>query len=1193
MNARWFGVNESFLLVDDDPRVLKTFARNLRVEGCTVFTASRGAEALEIYAQEHPDVVVVDVRMPGMDGLAVLRALRERDPEADVILSSGHGEKDAVIAALRAGASDFVPKPIDRLAMASMVQRARERRRLRRELRAAQSALQTSESRYRTISQLTSDYAYAFQVSPDGSLALEWVTQAFTTITGFTPKEVEARGGWIALICPEDVPLTQERGARLLAGEPDVSEFRILTKYGEVRWLRDHGYPEWDAAAGRVVRIVGAAQDVTVRKLAEQELGRYSNELEGLVRARTAELRASEARYRTLVDNLPLSIGVASVEGSILAANPAMLWTLGYTLETLQGMNVDSFYRYPEQRVALLEQLRREGQVRNFETELVRRDGTPYHARALVTPITYAGQDALLTVLEDVTEQKHVQAALRESEETFRSVVEQSHDAIVLADAGGHVVLWNGSAERIFGLPRREVLGEFLWEVQYRAAPEERRSPENRARIRAMMRELFTAHTAPWLNQLQETQIQRPDGARRFIQTLIFPLEAGGDFMVGSIVRDVTAQRQAEAALRRRERQYRELVENVNSIILRLDTEGRITFCNAFARRFFGYHEEELLGQPLLGALVPLQDRDGRDLSGLVDEILRDPEAYATHENENLCRNGERVWIAWANRVIRDDDGRPVEILSVGNDITARKMAMEDLRKLLRAVEQSSSTVVITDVRGGIEYVNPQFARVTGYDPEDVIGQTPNILQSGAHSQAFYDTLWATISAGEVWRGEFLNRRKDGGHFWELASIAPVRNEAGDIAHFVKVAEDITDRKRMEQALRESERTARALLDATPDVALLVDRAGTILAANQPMAEAVHMTVDQLVGRDVYELFPEPLGRARREQAERVFRTTEVMRYEEVNPVSGKVTYNSLYPILDGDGEVMRLAIFAQDITDRKRMERQLREYAEHLEQRVAEKVGELERERAKMVQMDKMAALGQMATGVAHELNQPLTAISFEIDYLELLARQADEAARPFQMATDAVRELAENLRGDVARCRRLIDHLRDFGRASGGEAVPVDLNGPIEDSLILVGARLREHGVDVQLDLAEVLPPVAADANRLEQVFLNLISNAEHALEAASEDAPPEWHKVLALATRRQGGQVVAEVRDNGCGIPTELQPHIFEPFFTTKPVGEGTGLGLSISYGIVTELGGEITFESAEGKGTTFLLRFPVLA
>jgi histidine kinase len=259
----------------------------------------------------------------------------------------------------------------------------------------------------------------------------------------------------------------------------------------------------------------------------------------------------------------------------------------------------------------------------------------------------------------------------------------------------------------------------------------------------------------------------------------------------------------------------------------------------------------------------------------------------------------------------------------------------------------------------------------------------------------------------------------------------------------------------------------------------------------------------------------------------------------------------------------------------------------------VAEKVGELERERAKMVQMDKMAALGQMATGVAHELNQPLTAISFEIDYLELLARQADEAARPFQMATDAVRELAENLRGDVARCRRLIDHLRDFGRASGGEAVPVDLNGPIEDSLILVGARLREHGVDVQLDLAEVLPPVAADANRLEQVFLNLISNAEHALEAASEDAPPEWHKVLALATRRQGGQVVAEVRDNGCGIPTELQPHIFEPFFTTKPVGEGTGLGLSISYGIVTELGGEITFESAEGKGTTFLLRFPVLA
>ncbi len=278
--------------------------------------------------------------------------------------------------------------------------------------------------------------------------------------------------------------------------------------------------------------------------------------------------------------------------------------------------------------------------------------------------------------------------------------------------------------------------------------------------------------------------------------------------------------------------------------------------------------------------------------------------------------------------------------------------------------------------------------------------------------------------------------------------------------------------------------------------------------------------------------------------------------------------------------------------------EEKLQEYAEHLEQSVAEKMRQLEIEHAKAVQMDKMASLGEMATGVAHELTQPLAAISFDADYLKLVTQKVQsEPAVVDVLASsvldlDELREIGENIAHDVLRCRRIIDHLREFGRKTQGDITCVDLNRVIENGFILVGERLRHHNVSVNLNLAENLPLIRADVHKLEQVFLNLVSNAEYALERRAESQMcPSYQKTLCLATMCENNTVVVEISDNGSGIPEEQQPRIFEPFFTTKPVGEGTGLGLSISYSIVAEFGGEMSFQSEVGVGTTFILRFPV--
>jgi signal transduction histidine kinase len=188
--------------------------------------------------------------------------------------------------------------------------------------------------------------------------------------------------------------------------------------------------------------------------------------------------------------------------------------------------------------------------------------------------------------------------------------------------------------------------------------------------------------------------------------------------------------------------------------------------------------------------------------------------------------------------------------------------------------------------------------------------------------------------------------------------------------------------------------------------------------------------------------------------------------------------------------------------------------------------------------------------------------------------------------------------LRRDVARCRRIIDHLQDFGRVSSGTPEPIDLNQVIENSFILTGERLMQRQVKIDLQLAPDLPLVMADPHRLEQVILNLVANAEHATQEREKQLQQQgqgegYQKRIQIETRlaRDEEQVVASVRDNGCGIPPDTQRHIFEPFFTTKPRGQGTGLGLAISYGIVTEYDGEIYFDSTLNKGTTFTLRFPV--
>jgi PAS domain S-box-containing protein len=507
---------------------------------------------------------------------------------------------------------------------------------------------------------------------------------------------------------------------------------------------------------------------------------------------------------------------------------------------------------------------------------------------------------------------------------------------------------------------------------------------------------------------------------------------------------------------------------------------------------------------------------------------------------------------------------------------------------------------LVTDAQGMIQEANQVASELLGVEQDRLAGKALSLFMAEGEQAELYSLINHLRPGGEVRREpwETWFKPRDGAPFPAAVKVA-VMHDGDELMGLRWLIRDITERKEREQALRDNEERLRLLFNNTRD-GVFVHR---ILPGNQPgpfvqvndaacaMLGYSHEELSRMTPWDLddpdsrSDYIPEAMEQLQ-ERGHAVFEAVQMAK----GGSKVVIEVNASVCKLQGEPHIISVV---RDITARKEAEEKLQQYAQDLKGMVEEKVRQLEQERAKAIQLDKLAALGEMAAGVAHELNQPLTAIRFEADYLDRVGTLAQNEDQRVDTLLDAAQvcEISQGLKQDLERCRRLIDHLQDFGRISEGPPEPICLNHPIEDCLILVGARLRDHDIDLRLELADDLPLIEADRFRLEQVFLNLISNAEDAMEERAAEQP-DHRKELEITTANTGDEVIATVRDNGCGIPEDIQERIFDPFFTTKPRGEGTGLGLSISFGIVTKYGGEITCESIKGKGTTFILQFPII-
>jgi len=370
--------------------------------------------------------------------------------------------------------------------------------------------------------------------------------------------------------------------------------------------------------------------------------------------------------------------------------------------------------------------------------------------------------------------------------------------------------------------------------------------------------------------------------------------------------------------------------------------------------------------------------------------------------------------------------------------------------------------------------------------------------------------------------------------------------------------------KLFETELRTSERKYRRLFNADPNPIFIVDsRTFTILDVNNTAQKSYGYSREELLKSSFFDL------------TNRVYEDIATS-FATIKHDQRLFFYKRQHRKKTGDSFFVNIHVCPAEYMERKALIITTTDITEAVEKE------------AQLIQASKMSTLGTMASGIAHELNQPLNVIKVGSDFfLKMINKGRDIDLKTFHT-------MAEEISSHVDRASSIINHLREFARASDVSRTEVNINVPIKDVFKVLGQQLTLHEIYVDFDLADDLPLILADHNRLEQVFVNLVTNALDALDERGQKEPgKDWKKSLTIKTFIEDKRVVAVVSDNGTGMSADIVEKMFEPFFTTKEVGKGTGLGVSISYGIVKDYGGEIAVESEEGEGTSFMVSFPAVS
>ncbi len=766
------------------------------------------------------DVVVSDYEMPQKDGLQFLKELHEQNNEIPFILFTGKGREEVAIQALNLGADAYHNKQGNPETVYGELSHSIN---LVVDRSKAKHALRESEARHRVISDVIGDIAFSCLKLEGENFTIDWITGATKKVFGYSVEEIKKHGCWEFVVDPRDLPIFEEKVVGLSPGESSMCELRIIPADGSTRWVRVFSRVEKDRTPPKCHRLFGACEDITERRNAK------------------LALMDSEEKFRTLAEESPNMIFI-NHRGRVVYANKKCMEVMGYRRKEFYSadfsfLSLTSPESVETLKSAYAKHLRGET-VPPYEYVLITREGKRINAIINSGLIEYNGDKAVMGIVTDITERKKTEQALSESEEKYRKLFEESLDAIFVADVEtGMIVDCNSAALKLVGRQKSELIGQH----QSIITPKEQ--------MEAGFAKVFKQHIKDQTDTL-ETQIIRKTGEIRDVAVRDTVFELNGKKLMQGAMSDITELKKMKEEVAAEQALMQEVVNSSDALIFSVDRNYHYTSFNdahsLLMKTIYGVDIQ--IGKSILDYMSVEMDREkakkniDKALSGehLIDESFSGDDKLS------------RKYFIISYSPIRDIKGKVAGIVVVSSDISQRKNE-EEFKKQAALLDLSPDAVIVKKLDETITFWNTGAEKLYGYTKQEALGQKINILLKAKHSKSF-DGVITQLKQGKNWTGEITNYTKNNKEVTVQSYWSASFNAEGEIVEILESNADITQSKRAEVALYESQEKFKALFSANPDAAVFLDRDFRVVEANSRFTKLFGYSFDEIKGKIITDI---------------------------------------------------------------------------------------------------------------------------------------------------------------------------------------------------------------------------------------------------------------------------------------------------------------------------------------------------